>query len=94
MPVTLPQINSLLVHKTYDIVLTYLNCHVYNVFGIVITVAGGLVVVEICLFVCSQQLIVAGSYYYYCFSDNQWWLYTKVEEAGGLPSSRSTGRDR
>ena len=48
----------------------------------------------ICLFVCSQQLVVADNYYYYCISDNQQWQCATVEEAGSLPSAKSTGRDK
>ena len=58
-----------------------------------------LLLVDLCLvgihlFSFRWWLIVAGYYYYHCFSNNQQWPCTKVEEAGSLPLGWSTGRDK
>ena len=49
MPATYPYINSLLMHRTVGIVLTYLNCHMYTLLVVVVILVG-------------QQLVIAGYY--------------------------------
>ena len=60
MPAIWPQIKLLLMHRTVDILLAYLNCHVYILFVVVFTTVGQLVSDSLCLFVGSLKLVAAG----------------------------------
>ena len=60
MPVTLPQIKSLLVDRTEGTVFAYLNCHMYIVFMVVFTLVGRLTPGNDLLVCCSQWFIFAG----------------------------------
>ena len=93
MPAIQPQIKPLLVHRIVSILLAYLNCHTYILFVVVFTFVERLAPGSDLLVVCSRRLVVADYYYYYCLSNNHRWSFTKVERAGGLLLSWSTGRD-